>query len=176
MWGEISVAEQWPKLNTDILLAGYSPVENSHTQNNKVQSGALRFELLTDVVPMNAKITLNLSSFDFQLFDGWFKKTIAYGSKSFIVPLKVGMGVVDHECYFLGPYVPSPIGQRWKVSATLIAIQKQYNTDADIDQLMVLAELTDDLYNDQFFIDFDTFLNVTLPDAWENIQYGTDFS
>lgn len=168
--------ELFPSTLPGVLLQGYANEEDVHFRRNNVQSGPPVYVKLTNRTPVKFSVRWNFSQFDLQVFEGWFKKNILYGSLPFDMSLPVGMGDVVHECFFLDRYNVSRILKRVSVTASILAIEKQYNTDAEIDDLLALAAMTDARNQESFFNIFVNFGEVSLPDAWETINYGTDFS
>lgn len=168
--------ESYPSTLPGVLLATYANEEFEHFESNDVQSGPPRVELRTSVTPVLFNVTWYYSPFDFQLFEGWFKENITFGSEPFDISLPVGAGDLDHECFFRRRYKATRRSQRWIVTAQLIATEKRYNTSEDIAALFIIAEMTDATFQSDFFDAFNIFADTDLPNAWENIEYGTDFS
>lgn len=168
--------ENYPTSLPVPLVSRYSNKELEHFRKNNVQSGAIRYELLTNVTPAFFSVSFNFSSFDLQTFEGWYKESISLGVKSFNIFLNVGMGNVLHECYFDASYNVSEIGKRFSVTATFVAIEKQYNNSQDILDLIQLHSITDDKNKEAFLLSLLVFAEETLPDALSDLNYGTDFS
>ena len=168
--------EVWPEGLPDPLIRPYSYSDQTSVRSNNVQAGAPRYELLTSDAPSFFSVEWSMSALQFQAFEGWFKKYIVYGSKSFELDLAVGSGFQTHIVYFQNkssPYVAKPTGKRWRIRASILAIKKIYNTDDEIDDLLELIKLNPKA---SFFDLLDQFANEDLPDAWENLKYGTDKS
>jgi len=168
--------ENFPTTLPQALLAPLSDKEHLHYRKDDIMTGPPIYEFLTDTSPTVFNVEWNMSRFDFQLFEGWWKKDILFGSLPFNIDLLVGMGLVSHECFFVAGYEYQNRSLRKIVSARLIAIEKQYNDDATIDELFVLAEMTSEINQSNFFNNFINFGENSLPDAWDDIKYGTDHS
>ena len=159
-----------------VLLASLSTSELEHVRRNDVQSGPARFELLTSSAPMLFNVSWNFSLLEYQVFEGWFKYNTVFGSVPFNISLPVAMGDVDHECYFYAAYTVNRSGKRVMVQATLYAVEKQYNTVCDSQDLELINRISSDKDKCSFYNDFVLFSENTLPDGLEDITYGTDFS
>ena len=170
------MAVDFPSELPGVLLATYSNEEFEHFSMNDVQSGPPRVELKTSVTPVLFNVTWYFSPFDFQLFEGWFKSSITFGSVPFDISLPVGAGDLEHECLFRRRYRVTRRSRRVIVTAQLIATEKQYNTDDEIAELFTMAAMTSESFQGDFFSAFNVFAETQLPDAWETIDFGTDYS
>jgi hypothetical protein len=130
-----------------VLISSDSNSDAARYQRNDVQIGPPVYELLTTTGPSFFKVVWSYSEFEFQVFEGWFKSIILYGSKSFNMDLIVGAGLLSHECFFdpksNAPYTRTRVGKRFKVSANILAVAKQYDTDDMIDSLLALQASVD---------------------------------
>ena len=101
---------------------GFSP--QSLVRNNSVQNGPPRFRLQADNGWLQFNVAWSFNALEGQVFENFHKHTLANGSKSFLIELKVTGGLLEHECYFLGVPSYNQIGKRWSVSGTLLAIAR----------------------------------------------------
>lgn len=161
-----------------VLLASLSIKEDEHFRMNPVQSGPPISELLTDYTSMNATVSWSFNMLEYQAFDAWFKYKINFGATPFNIDLPVGAGLVTHECYFLANPTKSRNGRRNSVSARLVAKELVYQEECSALDLLALLDMADVSCGDQcdFFAEFVNFGENILPEAWENIKYGTDYS
>lgn len=172
------MAEQFANGVPNPLVQGHSVQNESHVRSNDTITGAPRYELISASRPSFFNVSWNLSQDQFNVFEGWFKYTIGFGSKAFDLDLFVGAGLVGHECYFQnGTYNASLVGRRWNVTATLLAVEKQYTDENFYNSLAVLLGAVENSnFATDFWSKFVYFGEVTLPLFWNDIQYGTDFS
>lgn len=163
----------------DPVTASISYAEFEHFRTNDVQAGPPLYELMSDSVPTVFNVRFSFSRLQFQAFEGWFNSCLVYGVHEFDINLPVGMGDVTHECFFYESYRVSFNGRRVSVSAKLLAREKQYNTDANSDDLVLLMNLFQESGCQEecdVFADFQVFEGTTLPAEWGAIKAGTDFS
>ena len=92
----------------------------------KVETGVPRFELMFDIAPSFPSVTWLFKPLEFQVFEGFYRHTLKLGSISFRMKLKVGDGVREHDCFFEKPYRPSLQGKLWRVTASLVTLEKKY--------------------------------------------------
>lgn len=117
------------------LISGASNQELKNIQHNEVETGPARFELLSEHGPAKFNVSWLFTDLENQLFEGWYKHELSFGAKAFDMDLKVGAGLKSHECYFLGHHKSSMSGKLNKVKATLLIIEKQYDTLVDYNAL-----------------------------------------
>lgn len=158
------------------LLASFNNKDVKAFSTDATRIGPARSELISLNIPTNFSISWNFSLFEFQVFEGWYKNAIRKGSDPFLMYLSVGKGYSQHECIFTDSYSVSRIGKRVMVSVPIMAIAKQFNTDDEIDTLIELGEMTSASDQVDWFNKFINFGEVVLPDAWETLTYGTDYS
>ena len=170
------MAETYPPTLAGVLFASLSVTEQQAYRTNDSEIGPASYELLSEDVPTEFNVTWKFYPFDFQVFENWFKYDLTKGVKSFDIDLPVGAGIISHECNFKGSYTATQQGRLITVSALLRAIDKQFNTEAQFDDLLLLAAMVSDKNKVPVFNALNNLANVTLPDAWESIKYGTDYS
>lgn len=158
------------------LVAQYSNTEQAHWRRNDVQAGPPRYEHLTDSRPTLFSAGWSFDAFQLQVFEAWFRTKINFGSSPFNIALEVGGGIKEHECYFDTPYSVSRAGRRWIVTAPLLAVEKAYDDDCLSQEVLAVAALANYRELNARIAELDVFANITLPDAWEVISYGTDYS
>lgn len=122
------------------LVTGYSHPDSQKVRRNDVETGPPRFELLSEDGPSFPTVNWLFKPFDFQVFEGFYKHSLKFGAISFTMNLQVGAGLKVHECYFNKAYKPSLQGKLWKVTASLVTIEKQYDTLADFNEVLAIRE------------------------------------
>ena len=170
------MAEVYPTTLPGVILAALTVTENQAYRTNDSEIGPATYELLSEDVPTLFNVQWTFYPFDFQVFENWFKFDLTKGVKSFTIDLPVGAGILEHECNFRGSYSASRQGQLTTVSATLRAIAKQFNTEAQYDDLLLISSLFADLDKQRNLNALIRFVNDVVPDNWENLKYGTDYS
>lgn len=158
------------------LIAKFSATEQEHWQRNDVQSGPPRYLHLTDARPTLFSVAWSFDKFQLQVFEAWYRTIINYGSTPFNIALEVGGGIKDHECYFDASYTVNQVGQRWSVVARLLSVEKQYDGDCLAQGVLSVATLADYREISGVLNGVRLLVDMTLPDEWESIKYGVDFS
>lgn len=147
------------------LVTGYSHPDSQKVRRNDVETGPPRFELLSEDGPSFPTVNWLFKSIDFQVFEGFYKHSLKFGAISFNMNLQVGAGLKLHECYFNKAYKPSLQGKLWKVTASLVTVEKQYDTLADFNEVLALREaITGHL--EQWINQFNDIIEINLPDAF----------
>jgi len=67
-------------------------------------------------------------------------------------------------------------GETFEGYFLITSFGKTTDQNGIVEYSVSLINTTDLYYVDQWYVALEFFANTTLPDAWENIQYGTDFS
>lgn len=130
-----------------------------------METGPPRFELLSEDGPSFPTVNWLFRPVDFQVFEGFYKHSLKFGAISFNMNLQVGAGLKLHECYFNKAYKPSLQGKLWKVTASLLTVEKQYDTLADFSELLILREsITGNL--ESWIDQFDNIVEEILPSAF----------
>lgn len=123
------------------LVTGYSHQDSQKVRGDDYSKGPVKFSLLSDHGPSFPTVSWLFKSEEFSTFESFYKNSLKFGAISFTMNLAVGAGLKLHECYFAKPYKPSLQGKLWKVTATLITIEKQYDTRSDyLDSAEELAQ------------------------------------
>ena len=132
------MAELYPPGLRIALVNGYNYSDQSRVQRDDVQTGPPRFVLQTTDAPTFVNVTWNFTRLDFQLFEAWFHLSLTDGAKSFTMPLLIGKGLTTVELYFNGsvPYKASYFAKRVKVTTSLLMIDKPFDSQATLDQLL----------------------------------------
>lgn len=123
-----------------VLVSSDTNKDIGKYRRNDTEIGPPVYELLSTTGPSLFNCVWSFEEFDFQVFEGWYKKELLFGSKSFNIDLIVGKGLTAHECFFNSQYNRSRNGKRFRVSAQLLAVEKIYDTDDVIDEIIVLRE------------------------------------
>lgn len=163
------MADPIPSQLEGVQLASLSSSENQVYRTNDSEIGPATYELLSEDVPTEWQVQWKLSPFLYQLFESWYKNALTKGVISFIITLPTGAGDIPTECNFKGRYSTSRIGRITVITATLREIEKKYNTAAEFDELVQLADLIDGFYKEDAFRAFINFAFVDLPDAWQDL-------
>lgn len=108
------------------LVTNYSHPDAVKVKMIPVETGVPRFELMSECGHSLPTVKWSFKPLEFQVFEGFYRHTLKLGSISFDMKLKVGFGVEVHECRFTKPYKPSLQGKLWKVTATLVTVEKKY--------------------------------------------------
>ncbi len=102
------------------LLKSHRLNRNSMLLETKQDSGYTRKRRRFKSPPADMPMTLLLSGEQFEIFEGWYHHIIHSGQDWFVMPIKVGKVLVDHECQFKGDYSTQTISQSlWKITAKL---------------------------------------------------------
>ena len=172
------MSESYPAGLPAPLVNPYSYTQPSHTVKNNVISGVPRFRQMTSDRPVFFSVSWNLNENQLAVFEGWFRWTLAQGSKSFTMSVATGVGYTPHECYFAdGTFNRTRVGRRYQLTAQILAVELQTLSECDYLELAAVLSLPCAGYNACDFYDkFDDFANNVLPDYWENLKYATDYS
>jgi len=172
------MAEQFPAGVPAPLVNPYSYSQPSHITKNNVISGVPRYRQRTSQRPAIFQLSWNLSCDQLAVFEGWFRWTLSQGAKSFELEIETGAGYLPHECYFEnGTYNRTRLGKRYVVSASVLAAELNTLDECDYETLAALLALPcAGTGAGGFYAAFDDFANNVLPDYWENLKFGTDYS
>lgn len=101
--------------------SGYEVNHASPLIRTELQSGRARQRRRYTSVPSTATVTFNFTQPQAQVFEGWFRWTLADGTEWFNVTLRTPLGLMPYECRFANMYTgPQLVGvDRWQVQATL---------------------------------------------------------
>jgi hypothetical protein len=103
------------------LLKNHSLKRKSMRTETKMESGYPRSRNRFKGPPAEMNATFSFSSDDLELFEGWYHHVINNGADWFVMPVKTGGVVADHQCKFVGDYSQKPISQsRWTVTGKLL--------------------------------------------------------
>lgn len=170
--------EQYPIGLPLPLIMPYSNQEQEAVRHDESELGPPSYQLLSLDVPTQFNAEFSFTWTDLQVFEAWYKHKLLKNANSFNIDLDVGAGQVTHECNFIGtPNATRPgVSKRWRVSSVLRAIEKQYSTESSLDDLLTWYEFLEGINDKGSVINsFLQFSNIDLPDAWENLNYGTTF-
>ena len=110
------------------LVTGYSLIDAAKIQHSDVADGFTDFDLLSEHSFFTVKASWNLSQSEFQVFEGWFKHELTFGAKAFNMSVKMGTGLQLSEFYLNKKYLSSLNGKRWKVTAGLLGVDRDYDS------------------------------------------------
>jgi len=167
---------EYPPTLQGVTLATLSVSELSAFRTNDSEIGPATNRLLSLDVPTFFDVTWLYFPFDFQVFENWFKFELNKGVNAFTIDLPVSAGILEHNCNFIGSYTATQVGRLVTVTATLRAVEKITNTEAQFDDLLLLAALVEDKNKLPVLNGLIQFANITLPDVFDTIKYGTDHS
>ncbi len=118
----------WPEVLPLPTFEGYSIESMDSVSRTDMESGPARQRLRYTQTPTRIKVRWKFNSFQFSIFESWFKHEAKEGGRWFEIPLLGGLGMVEHESRFAGrgssPYIASPEkgdsgGAFWVVSSVL---------------------------------------------------------
>lgn len=103
------------------LLKNHSLKRKSMRVETKMESGYPRSRNRFKNPPAEMNAVFSFSSGDLELFEGWYHHVINNGADWFVMPVKTGGVVTDHQCKFVGDYSGKPVSQkRWTVTGKLL--------------------------------------------------------
>jgi tellurite resistance-related uncharacterized protein len=109
------------------LVKGYSAVDDTKFRKDKIKQSPLKYRKLTDTGSMVIKAQWSLNALEFQVFEGWYRHDLYYGSKSFDMNIKINGGSSSHTFYFPNSYITTMKGKLFIVNASLLALDKNYD-------------------------------------------------
>ncbi len=124
-------SESYPNALPGVLNNSNSYSLQALTVNNDLSSGPPVVRLVDDSAWVAFDVEWSYNAQQVQLFRNWFRWNLKNGSKLFDIELWVEgfdgtKNTLTHECYFIpGTYRARQNGKRWRISATLIAIDQQ---------------------------------------------------
>jgi len=102
------------------LLKGYGLKRKSMRLETKVASGYTRSRNLFRGPPAEMSATFSFSSTELETFEGWYSHLIGNGAEWFVMPVRTGSLVKDHQCKFIGDYSQKLISDNdWTVTAKI---------------------------------------------------------
>jgi len=170
------MAETFPVTLAGALFSALQVGEQASTRTDNSEIGPATYQLLSLNGPTDFQVTWLFYPFDFQVFEGWWRYDLLKGANSFDIDLPVGAGIKSHECNFTGdpPYTVTYQGRLVRVSATLRALAKQYVSEDDYDDILILADLITDKNKMPVIKQILQTSGTILPNGWQDIDYGTD--
>jgi hypothetical protein len=93
------------------LLKNHSLKRKSMRLETKMESGYSRSRNRYRGPPSEMAATFSFSNDQLEIFEGWYHHLIGNGAAWFVMPVKTGTVVVDHQCKFVGDYSQKPISQ-----------------------------------------------------------------
>mgnify|MGYP000235111231 CR=1 FL=1 len=103
------------------LLKNHSLKRKSMRVETPMESGYPRSRNRFKNPPAEMNAVFSFLSDDLELFEGWYQHVINNGADWFVMPVKTGGVVADHQCKFVGDYSGKPVSQkRWTVTGKLL--------------------------------------------------------
>lgn len=168
------MAVPYPPTLPGVKFSSLSNRDLTATRTDDSEIGPATYQLLSLNGPTVFEVQFAFFPFDFAVFENWFRYDLLKGALSFDIELPVGAGIKSHEVNIVGSYSVSYIGRFVTVSATLRAIAKVYNTESEFDDLLLLSNTIPERNKAPLVNSLLEFVNVTLPGAWQGVDYGTD--
>ncbi len=159
----MSSAANWPTGVPGPRLAGYSYSPVDGTIRTGITLGKLRARQRFGSVSARLSIQLVLTSAELKIFEEWYRDDLRLGTASFWVNIRVGIGLIPHECRFMGAYTRTLHRNDFHRIASQLFIKKIAAYDSDtLDVIDMFGG--PDPYNE--FLDlFETFINHDLPNS-----------
>lgn len=103
------------------LLKNHGLKRKSMRLESKMDSGYSRSRRRFKNPPSEMAVSFLFSNDQQEIFEGWYHDIINAGTSWFVMPVKVGSVVTDHECKFIGDYSQkSPSKNLWTITAKLL--------------------------------------------------------
>jgi len=93
------------------LLKNHSLKRKSMRLETKMESGYSRSRNRFRGPPAEMSATFSFSNDQLEIFEGWYHHLIGNGQAWFVMSVKTGTVVADHQCKFVGDYSQKPISQ-----------------------------------------------------------------
>lgn len=113
------------------LRSGYGLQHVSPLMRTEMESGRARQRRRYTSVPTMTSVTWHFNQVQAQVFEAWFRWTLADGAEWFNCSLRTPLGLQDYECRFVEIYSgPELVGRNdWRVSADLEIRERQTLSD-----------------------------------------------
>lgn len=103
------------------LLKNHGLKRKSMRVETKMASGHPRSRNAFKNAPAEMPASFLFTNEQQEIFEGWYHHLIGDGQEWFVMPVKVGAVLVDHQCKFVGDYSQkTPSNNRWAISANLL--------------------------------------------------------
>jgi hypothetical protein len=103
------------------LLKNHGLKRKSMRVETKMTSGYTRSRNAFKNAPAEMPASFLFTNEQQEIFEGWYHHLIGDGQEWFVMPVKVGAVLVDHQCKFVGDYSQkTPSNNRWAISAKLL--------------------------------------------------------
>ena len=103
------------------LLKNHGLKRKSMRVETKMTSGYTRSRNAFKNAPAEMPASFLFTNEQQEIFEGWYHHLIGDGQEWFVMPVKVGAVLVDHQCKFVGDYSQKPpSNNRWSISANLL--------------------------------------------------------
>ena len=113
----------WPSIAKPVW-GGQPQTQQDQRVTTPTEAGYVRTRRRSALTPTIIEGQWHLSNDDYDILRHFVDVGLRGASESFLYPVKVGSGFIDHECLFVGypKYNPSSPG-RWMVSASILVKQ-----------------------------------------------------
>lgn len=103
------------------LLKNHGLKRKSMRVETKMTSGYTRSRNAFKNAPAEMPASFLFTNEQQEIFEGWYHHIIGDGQEWFVMPVKVGAVLVDHQCKFVGDYSQkTPSNNRWSITAKLL--------------------------------------------------------
>jgi len=160
---------EYPLQMSGVELASLSTKEQTPYISNDSEIGPTSLQKMSSNPPALFDVTFVYDELEFEAFEGWFEFVLDKGVGLFDINLPVGSGVKIHECNFVSGYSHRLNDRYIVVTAQLRALAKQFNTEAEFDDLFLLNLIFQDRQKFRQLLRLSD-LTDTLPTA---ANYGT---
>lgn len=117
----------WPQDKLSLpTIGGYGIDPQEGVARTDMDSGPARQRRRWTTSPTQFAVTFKFTRTQLVIFEGWYYNVAAEGANWFNIPLLSGLGIVTHECRFMGQYKATPWNQNddgnaewWSVTTTL---------------------------------------------------------
>ncbi len=152
--------QKWPEILPLPERDGYQLKLNDGVMRTSMEGGPPRARRVTTDVESLYQARFVFDEDQFLTFQAWFQEIGAGGAAAFLIPLRNGLGLVEQQARFAGPYEARLDGHLWRVTVSLVVRGAPMLSGEMLE--LVLAEPINGLINaiDQFSI----LVHATLPD------------
>ena len=103
------------------LLKNHGLKRKSMRIETAMDSGYLRSRNRFKNPPSELAASFLFTNHQLEIFEGWYQHVINSGANWFVMPVKTGGVVADHQCRFVGDYsMKSATNNLWTVTAKLL--------------------------------------------------------
>ena len=103
------------------LLKNHSLKRKSMRIETAMDSGYSRSRNRFKNPPTEMAVSFLFTNDQQEVFEGWYQHVINNGANWFVMPVKTGGVVADHQCKFVGDYsMKAPSNSLWSITAKLL--------------------------------------------------------